>query len=411
MKFMELIQSFLGDEFLSKAFVLSIITGSLVYIRNIPKQIWQRIHRLIFFSIRIEQTDDLFDYTERWIRDNYFSKYRNVIANINYTNRANEKYRENEVTRTVENKNEKENLSYRHNEDILFIRRNGCIIKIDKGRDRLEHAQSFSALFFDSYYFSTFLFKKRLLKLIDEIIEYNQQFKIASDKLVVYDHDGYSGWNRISDMIPKQIKNIILDEEIKTNLIKDIENFTNNRDWYIERSIPYKRGYLFYGSAGNGKTSLSLALSNYLNRKIYTISLSGINSDGDLKNLFNRMDGNSVLLLEDIDSVFNGRKTKDNITFSTLLNCLDGVYYKDGIITIMTTNHIEKLDSALIRDGRVDMQIEFKNPNEELVRNYVNMFYGISLNGEKYNKNYPMAKIQNYCLNSSEKEISKKLFT
>ena len=75
---MEFIQSILGDEFLSKAFVLSILTGTLLYLKNVPKIIWRRIRRLIFFSITIEQTDELFDYTERWLKFHYENKYRNV---------------------------------------------------------------------------------------------------------------------------------------------------------------------------------------------------------------------------------------------------------------------------------------------------------------------------------------------
>ena len=78
----EFIQSISGDEFLTKAFILSILTGAIVYLKNVPLSIWSRIKRLLIFSVTIEQNDELFDYVERWFKDHYSKKYRNVIANI-----------------------------------------------------------------------------------------------------------------------------------------------------------------------------------------------------------------------------------------------------------------------------------------------------------------------------------------
>lgn len=416
---MEFILSMLGDEFLSKAFVLSFMTGLFVSLRNVPRLIWARIKRLIVFSVTIEQTDELFDYIEVWLSDNYQKKYRNVLAAINYRNFAldesgritsDQSYKADEGKSFYE-ENNVEKASYRHNQDIIFIRRNGIFIKIDKSRDKLEHAKSFTNLFFDRYVISTFFYKQKLQKLIDEIIEYNQQFKKKTiEKVTIWNFDGYNNWSRVRNLNPKKMRNIVLDKDKKDLILGDVDKFMSRKKWYNERCIPYKRGYLFKGVPGNGKTSLSMALAHHLKKDIYTLSISEVKGDGDLKYLFNNIDSNSILLIEDIDAAFSGRKSKDKVSFSGLLNCLDGIYYKEGIITIMTTNHADKLDPALMRDGRVDLQIKFDNPAQKEVKEYVELFYAIKLNGQIYNKEYSMSKIQNYCLSNNEHSIIPILF-
>ena len=84
------------------------------------------------------------------------------------------------------------------------------------------------------------------------------------------------------------------------------------------------------------------------------------------------MSENSILVLEDVDSLFTQRsKNKDNhssLSFSAILNVLDGIARKHGLITIMTTNFADRLDSALIRPGRIDKVIEFKHATNEQIK-------------------------------------------
>ncbi len=86
----------------------------------------------------------------------------------------------------------------------------------------------------------------------------------------------------------------------------------------------------------------------------------------------------SMLVIEDIDSLFNEKRKAENpsmLTFSGLLNSLDGLVAADGILTVMTTNHIEKLDPALIRAGRVDRKFEFKPPAHGQIKALFLSFY------------------------------------
>ncbi len=86
----------------------------------------------------------------------------------------------------------------------------------------------------------------------------------------------------------------------------------------------------------------------------------------------------SMLVIEDVDALFNEARKSDNpssLTFSGLLNALDGLVSADGILTVMTTNHIDRLDPALVRAGRVDRRFEFKTPNHEQIRGLFLSFY------------------------------------
>ena len=416
MGLMEFIQSLAGDEFLSKSIVLGSVMAALttlvMYAKGIPKAIWARIRRLIIFSVTIEQTDELFEYMERWLKDKYQKKQRNVLAHISYKNFA-LNGREVESPRASEpDVTKKEEVTIRHREDIIFLRYNGVRMKIFKGRDKLENAKSLEYLYFDRYVISAFFFKKKIISLLGDIVEYNQQFKEDAKKLSIFVYNGYQGWIKVRSVSPKRVENIVLEEGVMRSILDDISMFTKKKDWYTKRSIPYKRGYLFHGAPGNGKTSMALALADYLAKDIYVLPVSEISDDHQLKESFRNMGHNTIVLLEDMDAAFDGRKSKSNISLSAMLNCLDGVYYKEGVITIMTTNHPKKLDPALIRDGRVDMKVDFTNPGDSEVKRYVEMFYEIRLNGEVYSKkDLSMATIQNICLKSSENEIKEALFS
>jgi chaperone BCS1 len=140
-----------------------------------------------------------------------------------------------------------------------------------------------------------------------------------------------------------------------------------NRDWYLQRGIPWRRRYLFYGAPRSGKTSLICALAGHFRMNLYILSLgSAYLTDDSLMTLLASVPSRSFILLEDIDCAFNARSksedARNKLTFSGLLNALDGAASKDGSLVFMTTNHIERLDPALIGAGRADVRMEFRSP-------------------------------------------------
>ncbi|KAK8092672.1 mitochondrial chaperone bcs1 [Apiospora kogelbergensis] len=187
------------------------------------------------------------------------------------------------------------------------------------------------------------------------------------------DNDGH--WRRKEAKRIRQLSTIIMDEETKTNLMRDAETFVQSQRWYSSRGIPYRRGYLLYGRPGGGKSSLSLALAGRFGLEIYILNLSSV-SASNLRSLVAALPPRCVLLLEDIDAVnmTQSRETdpqtqedgnptvnpraKSGLSLSDLLNVLDGISAQEGRILIMTSNHPEHLDEALIRPGRIDLKIE-----------------------------------------------------
>ena len=148
--------------------------------------------------------------------------------------------------------------------------------------------------------------------------------------------------------------------------------------------IPYRRGYLLHGAPGSGKSSFITALAGALDQGICLLNLSerGL-TDSKLTHLLAHLPDASLLLLEDIDAAFHGRSAPASedgfvpgVTFSGLLNALDGVASAESRVVFMTTNHVERLDPALIRPGRVDLALELGDADGHQVRELLRRFYG-----------------------------------
>jgi mitochondrial chaperone BCS1 len=201
----------------------------------------------------------------------------------------------------------------------------------------------------------------------------------GDNRLGIYRAD-YASWSEQMKRLPRPPESVVLRNGLMESLVDDVRKFLGRRDWYIQRGIPYRRGYLLYGPPGTGKSSAVLAIASALKMDIAILSLANSNmNDDDLCQLLSDCPVNSVVLIEDIDCVFVERTATDDktnkLTFSGLLNALDGVAAGEGRVLFTTTNHIERLDPALIRPGRIDRreQIGFADRNQ-LRRLFVRFF-------------------------------------
>ncbi len=150
---------------------------------------------------------------------------------------------------------------------------------------------------------------------------------------------------------------LAIDRLTEAELFQDLDRFLASRDLYRQRGIPWRRGYLLYGPPGTGKSSLIQAIASHYDRQLVSLSLTDMD-DSALLRAWSEITATSIVALEDIDSVFSGRKPLGELSFSALLNTLDGAGAVEGSITILTTNHREQLDPALIRPGRCDREFE-----------------------------------------------------
>jgi chaperone BCS1 len=273
----------------------------------------------------------------------------------------------------------------------------------------------------------------------------------------------------------RTLDTVYLPSKLQHDILSEINIFLGKKELYDKFQIHYKKGILFYGPPGTGKTSLVRALAYHYKIPIYIININdkSVNDDSIIE-ILNTLPGNNeykIVLFEDIDSAFsdkeilaveskvtsdskrinknnikNNKKQKDNnednnnnnnnidndninnsiettttqkyLTYSGLLNALDGVLSNQkGIITIMTTNYIEKLGSALIRPGRIDKAFELTYCVHEQVitmLNYMISTYNTHINATVTNeyKSYIDAKIIDFAdkLEGSQVKPSKLQF-
>ncbi|GAB7352553.1 hypothetical protein MBLNU459_g2938t3 [Dothideomycetes sp. NU459] len=191
-------------------------------------------------------------------------------------------------------------------------------------------------------------------------------------------------WMPMGDAKRKRpFESVVLEEGLADKIHDDVEEFLNARTWYLDRGIPYRRGYLLYGPPGTGKTSFVQALAGSLDFNIAMLSLSQRGLTDDLLNqLLLNLPPRTFVLLEDADAAFNNRRQKQEdgysgatVTFSGLLNALDGVASAEERVVFMTTNHIDRLDDALIRPGRVDMTVRLGEATQWQMEKMWDRFY------------------------------------
>jgi chaperone BCS1 len=194
-----------------------------------------------------------------------------------------------------------------------------------------------------------------------------------------------------------------MESDRKSEIIDDLITFSGGEEFYLRIGRAWKRGYLLYGPPGTGKSTMIAAMANLLGYDIYDLELTAVRDNTELRKLLIETSSKSVIVIEDIDCSLdltgqrrnlNKKKEKDDIdkgprrkeletenrtsqvTLSGLLNFIDGLWSACGgeRLIVFTTNHIEKLDPALIRKGRMDKHIELSYCSFEafkvLAKNY-----------------------------------------
>jgi chaperone BCS1 len=223
--------------------------------------------------------------------------------------------------------------------------------------------------------------KSEISAFFQHLIEIEERTKKGSFKIMKW-IPRHLYWCMKGICKARSLESVILPEEIKDLLMKDIHSFLSPsaKEFYSSHGIPYKRSYLFYGIPGTGKTSLIQALAGHLKRNICYMHLTNPEmTDDSLQDAMSTLPKESIVVFEDIDALFaHNRSNKIStspLTFSGLLNALDGVGSCHGHIFILTTNIREDLDPALIRSGRVDLHIPFDNANKEQMRKIWQSYY------------------------------------
>ncbi|XVF58188.1 hypothetical protein PTKIN_Ptkin07bG0043800 [Pterospermum kingtungense] len=197
-----------------------------------------------------------------------------------------------------------------------------------------------------------------------------------------------SSWTHVVFEHPATFDTLAMDEKKKQEIKKDLVKFSKGKEYYAKIGKAWKRGYLLYGPPGTGKSTMISAMANFLNYDVYDLELTTVKNNVELRRLLIETSNKSIIVIEDIDCSLDltgqrektkkkdeseekvdpiSKKAKEEeikkdseVTLSGLLNFIDGLWSACGgeRIIVFTTNHVEKLDPALIRRGRMDKHIE-----------------------------------------------------
>ncbi|XP_024525242.1 AAA-ATPase At3g28510-like [Selaginella moellendorffii] len=202
--------------------------------------------------------------------------------------------------------------------------------------------------------------------------------------------DGRRPWEYVPFKHPATFKSMAIDDGLKRKIMDDLNAFKVGQSFYDRVGRAWKRGYLLYGPPGTGKSSLIAAIANFTDYDVYDLELTEVKSNAELRRLLMNVKNKSVIVIEDIDCSLelqnrgllpkdvespaeeelaasaDQRKKKEKadrersrVTLSGVLNFTDGLWSSigDERILIFTTNHIDQLDPALLRSGRMDFHI------------------------------------------------------
>jgi len=203
-----------------------------------------------------------------------------------------------------------------------------------------------------------------------------REFEKHEKELLVLTWDG-CGWCDEYKTPKRSNKSIYLPDDSYTKIIQDLKMFYDNENRYKELDIPHTRTYMFHGIPGTGKTSTIYTIATEFNKNIALIDFSDKEiCDSNIRRALYKLPSDTVLCLEDIDSLFSeDRKSdKSTITFSGILNILDGVIKNTGLVIFMTTNLLKKLDDAAMK-RRVDYYLKFDLMKKEQIVNMFSRFF------------------------------------
>lgn len=222
--------------------------------------------------------------------------------------------------------------------------------------------------------------------------------------------------------VRRPLESVVLEDGLAEEVVADVRDFLGSADWYVQRGIPYRRGYLFHGPPGSGKSSFIAAVAGSIGYDICMLNLgeSGL-TDDRLAHALSTIPPQSIVLLEDVDAAFVHRgahggggaggaaggaaeRGRSFVTLSGLLNTLDGVAAGEERLLFMTTNHPERLDPALVRPGRVDVMRRIGDASSSQARRmYAKFFPGDPQAAERFaaalgGEAVSMATLQGYFL-------------
>lgn len=322
--------------------LVGVVAASL---RRLPGALWGQFKRAVVVSATLDSRNDLFAAFVAWLNDQHFGQRSRWFSVVQAPAAVAEEDGAEDAPR----------LQYSPAPGFhLFVYR-GRLMWLQ--RDIAMNLQVVETIRVGALFTS----RRTMEELLEAVARHAGERR--AHRLPLYTVDRWGDDWRLADSKPRRsLDSVVLDDGVAERLRADIHGFFARREWYAQMGIPWRRGYLLHGPPGTGKTSIAFALAGELRLKLATLSLANAKlNDSLIADLLQRTPTRSLILIEDIDAFFAARHKQDErmqVSFSGLLNALDGVAAQEGRIVVLTTNHRDKLDPALIRPGRIDLELE-----------------------------------------------------
>lgn len=353
-----------GNQFLSGGLVLGLLGSITFYLKSVPGKLYDLFLRHCTVIVDVNNSAPSFYWLLYWIEKQSYSKKsrRTSIKHVKM------KDGESKIILVPS----RGNHWFWYKNRLLWLQRN-----VDKEGIAAPGSVSELVSQLDPKEIISIRVLGRRRDFINDLINEAKELYDKSDEDFLHiSRFRWGDWQKF--MKPKRRMDSIFLPDGAGHLLNDVKSFINNEEWYRKMGIPYRKGYLFTGPPGTGKSSSAEAIAGELSIPIYVLNLAGL-SDSSLESAFLEMDhtGIAIILIEDIDTIQMSRDhTKDTqkISLGTLLNTIDGVQAADNVILIMTSNSPDKLDPALTRKGRVDEIINFPLASVKQIEQAVKRF-------------------------------------
>lgn len=362
-----------NNSFLTGGFWLMVLGGLAAYFRSAPGKLVRWIRARFVMEIIVHDRDPAFLWLAQWLAAQPYSQKRARRLTVTTISR------EDGSVRRAGEEGPKPSVILTPATGTHYFRFRGRWLSLE--REEKERGDGKGASFLTRETLTLSIFTRRR-QIVHDLLE--EARKIAEppedDRRTIFTYQRYNNWVTTMRRRPRPIESVILAKGVMESIIADIQTFRGEESWYIERGIPYRRTYLLYGPPGSGKSSMVWAIASHLkmNLAVVNMAIKGMGDD-DLRDCLADMPGNSFGLIEDIDCIFQEREKGDDddshVTFSGLLNALDGVAAAEGRIMFITTNHRDKLDAALLRPGRCDVHYEIGNADSSQVCRIFDRFF------------------------------------
>jgi mitochondrial chaperone BCS1 len=380
-----------------KAALYASTIGSLLYlVKSLPMRFMAWLRRVTLCSVTVSNNDPAYAWLQLFFaKENLGQRARRLVVSTNeHVENDNDDYDD-----EVKSKRHS-SIAYKPDVGAYLIRYKGYPLLLETTRERIEQRNMYS----ETLTITSVFRRKLLLDLLSEAATVAKEREKKAIKLYTASN---TYWANAGERPFRFLSSLVYDENIGTMLLSDTQKFLTEKTWYQEMGIPWRRGYLLYGPPGNGKTSLAFALASELKFDVYILNLASGLSDDNVQGLMSRVPEGGIVVLEEVDEVFNGTKkaNRSGVSHTGLLNALDGISSREGRIVIMTTNYKERISPALIRPGRADVHLYVGNATQTQVRKMFERFYPESAltldfakEVEKLGYDISMAALQNHLL-------------